>query len=154
MKALITFAILLFLYGCNSPDRDPSAGKVISAIDTNPTINTKNTTPISTKDNWEFEKKIYLKIDKIYTGKVYTNKKGIDVFYRILFISEEENTMIQVENISIGEEGGNYKLLKRFKLTNKDNGIDSLKFIDTVNVEAYSNNKKMLINLDKASKPR
>lgn len=149
MKPLITLTILLLLYGCNSPNKCKLTEKAIGdSASTRVTYSNiiKNRSQISAIDNWEFEKKIYLKIDKIYTGKVYTNKNGVDAFYRILFIPEEENKMIEVENISIGEEGGNYKLVKRFTLTND---IDSLIFVDSANIKTYTGNKKSLINLDK-----
>ena len=97
---------------------------------------------------------MYLKIDKIYSGSVYTNKAGHDVFYRILEIPEEENTLLIAENISIGDEGGNYQLIKRVNLNevltrHGSLTVDSLKFIDSVNIQGYFNDKKMIVNLDK-----
>ena len=106
------------------------------------------------------EHKIYLKANAIYSGSVYTNKDNKDVFYRVVEIPEEENITLIAENISIGEEGGNYQLIKRIRLTDDNavlpkyglNNIDSIKFIDSVRVEGYFNGKKMVINLDSIKK--
>jgi len=66
--------------------------------------------------------------------------------------------MIIAENIEVlGEEGGNFKLIKLSRLTDDDSvlpkfgisSVDSLKFIDSVNIEGYFNNTKKRINLDK-----
>jgi hypothetical protein len=104
-----------------------------------------------------FQKAIYLKIDKILSGQLYTNADGKDCFYRVLQIPEEENIMLVAERITIGEEGGKYKLLKRIPLTGPNtplanyffNSGDSLSFVDSTTVEVHVNNKVMAINLDK-----
>jgi len=108
--------------------------------------------------NTEFERRIYFEIDQIYSGKVYSTKNNQSAFYRVLIVPEEENIMIIAENIEVlGEEGGNFKLIKLSRLTDDDSvlpkfgisSVDSLKFIDSVNIEGYFNNTKKRINLDK-----
>lgn len=104
-----------------------------------------------------FEKAIYLKIDKVHSGNIFKKSDGIDCFYRILEVPEEENIMLVAEHISLGEEGGNYKLLKRIHLTGPNtplanyffNSSDSLNFVDSVTVAIHINNKVVAINLDK-----
>ncbi|MBB3056447.1 hypothetical protein [Mucilaginibacter gotjawali] len=110
--------------------------------------------------NLEFENDIYLKIDKIYSGKIYTNTKGEDVFYRILEIPEEEYISLFIENIAIGEEGGKYQLVKRFRLTDDHSvlpkfgliSVDSIRFADSITIEGYFNKKKEIINLNTITK--
>jgi hypothetical protein len=102
------------------------------------------------------QRNIYLKIDEIHTGKLYINKNKQEVFYRLLIIPEEENILLVAENIQPGEEGGGYKLLKTIRLTNTGltlpnsnlYKVDSLKFIDSVTVRGYFNDKKKSINLE------
>lgn len=105
--------------------------------------------------NDDFGRKIYLEISEVTCGRVYTNSKGIEVFNRVLAIPVEEEMMLVSENISIGEEGGNYNLLKRVLLdtvpTLRESGIariDSLKFIDSVTLSGYFNSKKLKINVE------
>jgi len=104
----------------------------------------------------DFEKRIYLKIDEMETARVYTDKNRMDVFNRVLVIPEEENIMLIVEKISIGEEGAGFKLVKRTRLTDDNTElskfglqrVDSLKFIDSVTLSGYFNNKKLKINVE------
>ena len=107
-----------------------------------------------------FEKQIYLKIDKVFSGPSYINNNNQQVFYRLLEIPEEENLSIYLENINIGEEGGNYKLLERKRLTD-DNSVlpkfglsrvDSLTFIDSVTIVGYFNEERMKIDLKKGKR--
>ncbi|WP_426670569.1 hypothetical protein ACPPVU_04830 [Mucilaginibacter sp. McL0603] len=152
LKGIIAVTCLS-VHACKSPQ------KKMIRIDTPRTVSSKSQVQSDNKE-LQFEIKIYLKADAIYSGKVYTNKDKKDVFYRILEIPEEENIMLIAENISIGEEGGNYQLIKRVRLTD-DNAvlprfglskIDSVKFIDSVRVEGYFNDKKMIINVDSLKK--
>ncbi|MEO6524306.1 MAG: hypothetical protein ABIN91_21655 [Mucilaginibacter sp.] len=96
----------------------------------------------------EFQRNIYLKIDKVHSGNVYTTKAKTDAFYRVLEVPEEESAMLIVENIAIGSEGGNYKLLKLARLDSAYPQLDSLKFADSINIRGYLNGKTVLINLD------
>ncbi len=105
----------------------------------------------------EFEKRIYFNIDNMWTGPAYTNRNDLSLFYRVLEIPEEENIMLIVENISVGDEGGNFKLVKLSRLTDDSSvlprfglfSVDSLKFLDSVKIEGYFNHKKMVVDLDK-----
>jgi hypothetical protein len=138
----------LSIYACKSPQ------KKAVALDNPRTVSSKSQVQ-SDNQELQFERKIYLRADAIYSGKVYTNKNKKDVFYRILEIPEEENIMLIAENISIDEEGGDYQLIKRIRLTDDNsvlskfglNKLDSVKFIDSVRVEGYFNGKKMIIML-------
>jgi hypothetical protein len=147
--------ILLFLSAnsCKSPQKKTIHSDTIKAVDSKSQIQ-------SDSKELQFERKIFLKVDAIYSGKVYTNKDNKDVFYRILEIPEEENIMLIAENISVGDEGGNYQLIKRIRLTDDNSAlpkfglskIDSIKFIDSVRIEGYFNDKKMVINIDSLKK--
>ncbi|MFA6248746.1 MAG: hypothetical protein WC615_17520 [Mucilaginibacter sp.] len=107
-----------------------------------------------------FEQQVYFRIDKISSGPVYEDKNHADVFYRILEIPEEENISLYAEKISIGEEGGNYQLVKRIRLTDENSilpkfgltKMDSLKFADSVTVSGYFNDKKLIVNLNNLNK--
>lgn len=167
---LIISSIICLLFNCcnlktNQKTSDKSKTDTVSKL---PLSNSSNSNlnnkidQVKTKvdSNLEFEKSIYLKIDKIYSGKVFTNKKGEDVFYRILEIPEEENIALFTENISIGEEGGKYQLIKRTRL-NDDNSIlpkfglnivDSIRFTDSITIEGYFNKEKIKINLNTLKK--
>ena len=148
-KGVILYAFLSIASSCQSPQR-----KIVSP-DT-----LKVTSPQHQLQADSEEHKIYLKANAIYSGSVYTNKDNKDVFYRVVEIPEEEYITLIAENISIGEEGGNYQLIKRIRLTDDNavlpkyglNNIDSIKFIDSVRVEGYFNGKKMVINLDSIKK--
>jgi hypothetical protein len=105
----------------------------------------------------EFEKKIYLHIDQIYTGKVY-NENNTYAFYRVITIPEEENLMIIAEKIAVlDDEGGNLKLFKLSRVTDDGSALpkfgissaDSIKFIDSVTIQGYFNDKKKIIDLEK-----
>jgi hypothetical protein len=105
----------------------------------------------------EFEKRVYFNIDNMWTGPGYTNSHDLSLFYRVLEIPEEENIMLIIENISVGGEGGNFRLVKLSRLTDDNSvlpkfglfSVDSLKFIDSVKIIGYFNHKKMVIDLDK-----
>jgi len=105
--------------------------------------------------NVQFETQVYLKIDQILSGETYVDKNGADVFFRIIEIPEEENISLYAEQISIGDEGGNYKLIKRVRLTDDKSvlpkfgisAVDSLKFKDTTTISGYFNKNKLTINL-------
>ncbi len=152
LSRVIVFAFLI-ISSCKSPQ------KKVSSPDTPKTTSPKNQA-LSDDKELKFESKIYLKTDAIYSGKVYTNKDNKDVFYRVLEIPDEENITLIAENISIGEEGGNYQLIKRVRLTDDNsvlqkfglNKVDSLKFIDSVRIQGYFNHKKMIINIDSIQK--
>jgi hypothetical protein len=111
---------------------------------------------ISNKEQ-NFINKIYFKIDEVHTGNVYLKNGKIYVFNRILVVPEEENIMLISECISIGDEGGDYKLIKLSRLTDDGsalpkfglNKVDSLKFIDSVNIQGLFNNQKKVINLER-----
>ena len=164
------FFIILILgcflfYCCNSrTDRgvtDSSKNDSVLKLTQNKNLNLGiKTDPRQLKvdSNTEFERRIYFEIDQIYSGKVYSTKNNQSAFYRVLIVPEEENVMIIAENIGVlGEEGGNFKLIKLSRLTDDDSvlpkfgisSVDSLKFIDSVNIEGYFNNTKKRINLDK-----
>jgi hypothetical protein len=103
LKGIIAI-ICLCIYACKSPQ------KKAAPLDSPTTVSPKSQVQ-SDDQELQFERKIYLKAEAIYSGKVYTNKDKKDVFYRILEIPEEENIMLIGENISIGEESGNYQLI-------------------------------------------
>jgi hypothetical protein len=145
----IFLSAFLIISSCKSPQRQPlsadSQKTIVKTVSASPDMPDK-----------QFENNIYLKIDEICTGKVYTNKDNKDVFYSVLVIPEEENLTLIAENISIGEEGGNYQLIKRIRLTDDNSvlpefglrSVDSLKFVDSVKIEGYFNEKKRIINID------
>lgn len=156
MKRLYTFFagmmafILLSVSSCHSPQKETGLS------DNRKTASSKRNSIPSDTTLLEFEKKAYFKISAIYLGNVYTNKQNKEVFYRVLEIPEEENILLIAENITIGEEGGSYKLIKRIRLTDDNsvfpkfglNKIDSLKFIDSVTIKGYFNGEKRIINVD------
>jgi hypothetical protein len=148
MKPLIIILAIALLYGCSSKGvKQPADSLRKTSAPKTATIDSLA----------EFEKKIYLNIDEIKSGKVFTNSNKQDVFYRVLVIPQEENMMLIAENIKPGEEDGNYKLVKMLRITDDGSAlpklglgtVDSLKFIDSVNIEGYFNHKKQIINLDK-----
>jgi hypothetical protein len=104
-----------------------------------------------------FQQSIYLKIDQVFTGPVYTEQND-DVFYRILMVPEEENIMLIAEKISIGKESGSYKLISSWRITDDHsalpkfglNSLDSVKFIDSVKIEGLFNGKRKMINLNES----
>jgi hypothetical protein len=61
----------------------------------------------------------YLKLTNIYLGSIFNDNKGNNIFFRIIEIPDEENLILYAEKISIGEEGGNYKLLNRYQIGNE-----------------------------------
>lgn len=99
----------------------------------------------------------YLKFSRVFSGSVFEDDEtGKNVFYRIAEIEEEEHLLVYIEKISIGEEGGNYQLVDRYRLKENElglpdfslNSLDSLAFIDTVTVSGYFNDIKYRVNLD------
>jgi hypothetical protein len=150
MKPVLLLLLFLLLYGCTSEQGKPLPGGIKTT--SNPLDN-----KVITDSTAEFERRIYFNIDEIVSGKVYTNKDKIDVFYRVLVIPEEENIMLIAEDISVGEEGGGFKLVKLSRITDEHSALprfglysaDSLKFIDSVRVQGYFNKQKKIINLDK-----
>jgi len=143
MKPIILLLICGLLAGCqhkNTQSRDLHPERANNFSDSLPKL----------------QRNIYLKIDEIHTGKLYINKNKQEAFYRLLVIPEEENILLVAENIQIGEEGTGYKLLKTARLSNNaltlPNSnlykVDSLKFIDSVTVQGYFNEKKKSINLE------
>ncbi|MEN0054320.1 MAG: hypothetical protein AAGC65_11655 [Mucilaginibacter sp.] len=147
-KQFIIILLCSFFYGCSSSGNNKSSDS-LKTIPQQSVVNNPS-------DLTEFEKGVYLKIDEIKSGKIYSNDNKLDVFYRVLTIPEEENIMLIAENISISEEGGGYHLVRRVQLTN-DNSvfakfglqkIDSLNFVDSVTIRGYFNGKKMNINLN------
>jgi hypothetical protein len=168
LKAPLTALLICLLFNCcdsntNKKTSDNSKTDTVpkSVLSSSPNLNNKSDQgKIITDSNLEFEKGIYLKIDKIYSGKTFTNKEGKDVFYRILEIPEEENITLFAENISMGEEGGKYQLIKRTRLTDDNsvlpkfglNSLDSVRFTDSITIEGYFNKEKIKINLSSLKK--
>jgi len=117
--------------------------------------NNSRPVPMTPDTNVQFETQVYLKIDQILSGETYVDKNGADVFFRIIEIPEEENISLYAEQISIGDEGGNYKLIKRVRLTDDKSvlpkfgisAVDSLKIKDTTTISGYFNKNKLTINL-------
>jgi len=142
--------ILLSVSSCHSPQKETGLS------DNQKTAASKRKSIPSDTTELEFEKNAYFKISAIYLGNVYINKQNKEVFYRVLEIPEEENILLIAENITISEEGGSYKLIKRIRLTDDNsvfpkfglNKIDSLRFIDSVTVKGYFNGEKKVINVD------
>ena len=99
--------------------------------------------------------RLYLMIDKIYTGAVYNDGANNDVFYRVLEIPDEENTMLIAEKISIGQESGNYHLLKRVQLTASGGALlqygylDTLAFADNTTIQGVFSGQSFKINMSK-----
>lgn len=143
---IITIGICALFNSCTSADKKPVSPDTVAKRTNAPTDTPKS-----------FEQKVYFKIDKISPGPVYEDKNRADVFYRILEIPEEENISLYAEKISVGDEGGNHRLVKRIRLTDENSvlpkfgltKVDSLKFTDSVTVSGYFNDKKQSINLSK-----
>ena len=163
MRSLILLFIVASLLGCSSHSSK-------NVIDTTKTVATATSTskqadpqpkedhPKSFADSVaEFERRIYLEIGQVYTGKTYIDKNNRNVFNRVLVVPEEENIMLIAENISFGDEGGNFKLVKLSRITDDGSvlprfglsSVDSLKFIDSVDIQGFFNHKKMIITLNK-----
>lgn len=129
----------------NKPDLENSQEMVLK----------RDSDRISASREIGFEERNYLKIDKILSGDLFTDQAGKDVFYRVLQIAEEESLTLFAEAISIGEEGGSYKLINRIRLTDDASAlpkfglysVDSLRFTDSVTIEGLFNAKKMKIKL-------
>jgi len=104
-----------------------------------------------------FEIQNYLRLSQIYSGRVFVDGNSQnEVFYRIIEIPSEEHVSLYVEKISIGQEGGNFELRKRYridekKLSLKDGffRLDSLIFNDSTIVSGYFNNSKFKMDLEK-----
>ncbi|TFF34335.1 hypothetical protein [Mucilaginibacter psychrotolerans] len=156
VKAVLIIPVVV-LIGCkpNTAGTPTEALKKDTLKQTGVIVPNQQTTATPSAD--AFEKAIYLKIDKVHSGNIYTNSNGFDCFYRVLQIPEEENIMLVAEHITIGEEGGNYKLLKRIHLTGPNtplanyffNSGDSLSFVDSTSVAVHVGDKVVAINLDK-----
>lgn len=147
---LVLFCLILFSCGEVKSSKENSIIEGDSLV-----LKTNSTNRLDT--NRLFELSNYLKIDKIHTGPVYwNNKNSQNLFYRIIEIYEEEHLLLFVENITIGEEGGNYNLIKRYRLDEKKlsmkrfslSSIDSLNFEDSVTIIGLFNNTRYKINLD------
>ena len=164
---IICLLICLFFNCCNSNTNDKIPGKLKTdtvsvplSNKVNNAINKSGEREVVADNNLEISKNIYLKIDKIICGTIFTNAKEEDVFYRILEIPDEENITLFVENISIGAEGGKYQLIKRERLTDDNavlpkfglNTVDSMKFTDSVTIEGYFNKERIKINLNNLKK--
>ena len=98
----------------------------------------------------------YLKVDRITSGPVFADAQtGEDVFYRVVEIPEEEQLFVYIEKVSIGEEGGNYRLANRYRLKEESLNIfksgfyslDSLSFRDSVTVVGKFNDKRLAVDL-------
>jgi hypothetical protein len=141
---IITIGVCTLLISCKPANKTPALSDTVAKQVIAQTDTAKG-----------FEQQVYLKIDKISSGPVYEDNNEANVFYRILEIPEEENISLYAEKISIGEEGGNYKLVKRIRLTDENSvlpkfsltKVDSLKFTDSVTVSGYFNEKKQSIKL-------
>jgi hypothetical protein len=130
---------IIVICACDTKQRDPQHSD--SALDN------KNS----------FELNNYLKLSNIYSGNVFEDRQTSEsVFYRIIEIPSGENLLFFVEKISIGEEGGDYELLKRYRIEESRMllpkfsviSIDSLVFIDSTIVSGYVNNRRFLFNLE------
>src|SRR5258708_39130905 len=123
MKYLILLFIGTFLFSCNSYSSKNVVDSTKTVATTKSTSTSadfqpKNDHPKSLADSLsEFERRIYLEIDQVYTGKTYIDKNNRNVFNRVLVVSGEENIMLIAENISFGDEGGNFKLVKLSRIT-------------------------------------
>lgn len=159
-QKLLFFLFCLLMLSCTSNNNKSNLGTsqkdTTKKMHENTTI--KNEVSNKIDSNFKFEINSYLKIDNIYSGPVYADEKnGKDVFYRIIEIPEEENLTLYVEKISIGEEGGNYQLLNRYRLPEEKLSalphglykVDSLNFIDSISISGYFNKKKCELNLIK-----
>ena len=144
MRKWTIFSLLfILLNSCTSANKTPAL------VDT---PNKKTTPTLNTAQS--FEQRMYYKIDKVYSGPVFESESKGNLFYRIIEIPEEENISLYAEEISIGEEEGKYQLVRRVKLSNDNVGqlqfgfakVDSLKFIDSLTVSVYSNNKRQIID--------
>lgn len=102
-----------------------------------------------------FEMSNYLKLDRIYSGPVFIDRSDKEAFYRVVEIPVEERLLFFVEKVSIGEEGGNFQLMKRYRV---DLGpsvgddiieVDSLVYMDSVLVSAYFNKSKYKLDLER-----
>ncbi|MDB5129009.1 hypothetical protein [Mucilaginibacter sp.] len=153
----ISIGICALLNSCTSSNKAPALADT-SEKDTatkQAVIKTTSNNTLKKDGDNDFEKKVYFKIDKIYSGPVYEDKSHVDVFYRILEIPEEENISLYAEKISIGDEGGSYLLIKRIRFTDENSTlpkfglskVDSLKFIDSVKISGYFNDKRLIVNL-------
>jgi hypothetical protein len=156
-KLFLSVTVLsAILFSCDSSDKKNLSDSSKTSNDRRGSIKHNNYSGQDKIDSaLSFEKKIYFKIVSIYCGPTYTNRSKETVFYRVLEIAEEENITLFAENISVGEEGGNYGLIDRIRLTDDKsslprfglNKVDSLKFIDSVTIVGYFNKQKMKINL-------
>lgn len=141
------FLITIVIAGaCNSIKKKPTK--------TDPAIKQKRTVQMDTS----FESRIYLEISSLYSNYTFEDAKtGKDVFFRVFTVDQEELIMVYVEKISFDELSGDYQLVERYRLGEKMLGmpdftlyeLDSLNFIDSINMSAYFNHIKYKINLDK-----
>lgn len=105
-----------------------------------------------------FEAENYLRLADIHSGPTFDNGGATEhsVFYRIVEVPYEELLSLYIEKISTGDEGGNFQLISRYLLDDKELGInnytlkrvDSVSFIDSITVSGYFNNIKYRVNLN------
>lgn len=103
----------------------------------------------------QFGQKLYMNIAEMHSGEAFTDKNGENVYYRILVIPQEENTMLMAEKIAIGDAEGDKNQFK--KLSKITDGIalpeygyyapKSVEFIDTVTIKLIFDTKKKVIDL-------
>lgn len=124
----------------------------------NPTNSEKSDSVVKKANESEsFESVNYLKISKITSGLQFKDKNSYS-FFRIIEIQKEGGLTAFVEKIGV-ENDVNFLLLDRYsieeiKLNLHDSylwKLDSLTFIDTVNVSGYFNRTKLTIDLNSKS---
>lgn len=107
--------------------------------------------------NHAFEVKYYLSIHRITSGPVYwDDKKSKNFFFRVIQIPEEEHLQLLIEKISMGGEGSNYQLIKRYWLDEAKLSLskfdllnlDSLVFKDSVTITGLFNDIKYEVNME------
>ncbi len=146
--------MLLYLVSCNSAYETVAQNKDSSNFGLKKALSTQQFKKEDSSFN--FVSSNYLKLSNICLGPVHNDKDRDNILYRIIEIPNEESLQLYAEQISIGEEGGNYKLLNRYQIGNEilqlSNSnlysVDSLAFIDSTIISGYFNNKKMSIDLN------
>lgn len=148
---IMMFSCVAIIQGCNS---NKQSEIVHNDTPTQATVDTLLT--LTPSDSIaQFGKKLYMNIAEIHSGEAYTDKDGENVYFRILVIPQEENTMLMAEKIAIGSaEGETTNFKKLSKITNGDQLPEygyytprSLKFVDSVSVKLLFDGKQKIINL-------